>query len=160
MLRDRIEKSAVLHASLERVWQAVSDSGQFGTWFGMEIDQPFVEGTTVMGVMSATAVDDEIAAQQKPHAGAPCPLRIVTVDPPKRLAFRWNPVPDPEFADVTTLVEFTLTEVDDGVLLEIVESGFDALPASHRTTAFDNNSGGWAAQLNLIGRYVTEPQWA
>ena len=159
-MSDRIEKSAVLHAPLERVWNAVGDSAQFGTWFGMDIDQPFVEGATVTAVMSATEVDDEIAAQQKPYAGAACPLQIVTVDPPKRLAFRWNPLPDPEFADVTTLVEFTLTEVDDGVLLEIVESGFDALPASHRTTAFDNNSGGWAAQLRLVGRYVTEPQWA
>lgn len=159
-MSDRIEKSAVLHAPLERVWNAVGDSAQFGTWFGMAIDQPFVEGATVTAVMSATEVDDEIAAQQKPYAGAACPLQIVTVDPPKRLAFRWNPLPDPEFADVTTLVEFTLTEVDDGVLLEIVESGFDALPASHRTTAFENNSGGWAAQLRLVGRYVTEPQWA
>jgi len=159
-MSDRIEKSAVLHAPLERVWNAVGDSAQFGTWFGMDIDQPFVEGATVTAVMSATEVDDEIAAQQKPYAGAACPLQIVTVDPPKRLAFRWNPLPDPEFADVTTLVEFTLTEVDDGVLLEIVESGFDALPASHRTTAFDNNSGGWAAQLRLIGRYVAQPQWA
>ncbi len=159
-MSDRIEKSAVLHAPLERVWNAVGDSAQFGTWFGMDIDQPFVEGATVTAVMSATEVDDEIAAQQKPYAGAACPLQIVTVDPPKRLAFRWNPLPDPEFADVTTLVEFTLTEVDDGVLLEIVESGFDALPASHRTTAFENNSGGWAAQLRLVGRYVTEPQWA
>ena len=69
-MSDRIEKSAVLHASLERVWQAVGDSAQFGTWFGMDIDQPFVEGATVMAVMTATAVDDEIAAQQKPHAGA------------------------------------------------------------------------------------------
>lgn len=159
-MSDRIEKSAVLQAPLERVWNAVGDSAQFGTWFGMAIDQPFVEGATVTAVMSATEVDDEIAAQQKPYAGAACPLQIVTVDPPKRLAFRWNPLPEPEFADVTTLVEFTLTEVDDGVLLEIVESGFDALPASHRTTAFDNNSGGWAAQLRLVGRYVTEPQWA
>ena len=159
-MSDRIEKSAVLQAPLERVWNAVGDSAQFGTWFGMAIDQRFVEGATVTAVMSATEVDDEIAAQQKPYAGAACPLQIVTVDPPKRLAFRWNPLPDPEFADVTTLVEFTLTEVDDGVLLEIVESGFDALPASHRTTAFENNSGGWAAQLRLVGRYVTEPQWA
>ena len=75
MLHDRIEKSAVLHASLERVWRAVGDSAQFGTWFGMDIDQPFVEGATVMAVMTATAVDEEIAAQQKPHAGANCPLR-------------------------------------------------------------------------------------
>ena len=37
-MSDRIEKSAVLHAPLDRVWQAVGDSAQFGTWFGMEID--------------------------------------------------------------------------------------------------------------------------
>ena len=43
-MSDRIEKSAVLHAPLERVWNAVGDSAQFGTWFGMAIDQPFVEG--------------------------------------------------------------------------------------------------------------------
>ncbi len=159
-MSDRIEKSAVLRAPLDRVWRAVGDSAQFGTWFGMKIDGPFVEGATVLGVMSPTAVDEDVAAQQAPYAGEPCPLEIVTVDPPRKLAFRWNALPDPEFADIKTLVELTLTEVDDGVLLEIVESGFDALPVSHRSTAFDNNSGGWAAQLRLVGRYVTEPQWA
>ena len=159
-MNDRIEKSAVLKAPLDRVWRAVSDSAQFGTWFGMDIEGPFVAGGTVTAVMTGTAVDDDVAAEQRQHEGGAFPLQIVTVEPRTRFAFCWNPLPDPEFADVTTLVEFTLTEVDDGVLLEIVESGFDALPASHRTTAFDNNSGGWAAQLDLIGRYVTEPQWA
>lgn len=65
-----------------------------------------------------------------------------------------------QFADLTTLVEFTLSEVDDGVLLQIVESGFDALPADRRAGAFSDNSQGWAEQLKLIGRYVTAAQWA
>jgi uncharacterized protein YndB with AHSA1/START domain len=160
MTSDRIEKSAVLKAPLPRVWRAISDSNEFGTWFGMSIDGPFVEGSTVSGVITPTAVDKEVAEQQQPYAGQACPLHIVTVDPPRRFAFRWNPVAGPEFADLTTLVEFTLTETDEGVLLEIVESGFDALPADKRAAAFADNSGGWATQLTLVGRYVATPQWA
>ena len=41
MSTDRIEKSTVLNAPLDRVWRAISDSAEFGTWFGMSIDGPF-----------------------------------------------------------------------------------------------------------------------
>ncbi len=154
MSDDRIEKHTVLHAPLDRVWRAISDSAQFGTWFGMSIDGPFVAGTTVTGVIVPTTVDDDVAAQQEPHAGMSAPLRVVAVEPPTRLAFRWNPLPGEEFADLTTLVEFTLTEVDDGVLLRIVESGFDPLPAGARRSAFDGNSEGWTMQLKLVAKYL------
>jgi uncharacterized protein YndB with AHSA1/START domain len=159
-MSDQIEKSAVLNAPLDRVWRAISDSAQFGRWFGMLIDDPFVAGNTVRCVMTGTVVDEDVAAEQRNYEGQVFPLHIVTVEPPRRFAFRWNPLPDSQFADVTTLVEFTLTEVAHGVLLEIVESGFDALPGGRRAKAFEDNSGGWATQLELIGRYVTEPQWA
>jgi uncharacterized protein YndB with AHSA1/START domain len=159
-MTDRIEKSAVLRAPLDRVWRAISDSAEFGTWFGMRVDGPFVAGATLTGVITETAVDEDVAAQQRPYAGTAFPLHVVTVEPPRLLAFRWNPLKETEFADLTTLVEFTLSEVDDGVLLEIVESGFDALPESHRAAAFTDNSGGWTAQLTLVGRYVTSTQWA
>ncbi len=158
MSTDRIEKSAVLRAPLQRVWRAISDSGEFGTWFGMSVDGPFVQGETVGCTMSATAMDEEIAAQQRELEGEAFPMHVVTVEEPTRFAFRWNPVPGPEYAELTTLVEFTLTEVDGGVLLEIVESGFDAVPAEHRTSAFENNSHGWATQLDLVGRYVSAQQ--
>ncbi|KGI66270.1 SRPBCC family protein [Mycolicibacterium rufum] len=159
-MTDRIEKSAVLRAPLDRVWRAISDSAEFGIWFGMTVDAPFVAGTTVTGVMAPTAVDDEVAAQQEAFAGVSFPLHVVALEPQRYFAFRWNPLPEPEFADLTTLVEFTLTEADGGVLLEIVESGFDALPETRRAAAFADNSGGWATQLRLVGRYVAAPQWA
>jgi uncharacterized protein YndB with AHSA1/START domain len=158
-MSDRIEKSAVLRAPMDRVWRAISDSAEFGTWFGMRVDGPFVAGTTVTGVLTETAVDEEVAAQQRACAGTAFPLHVVAVDPPRHLAFRWNPLEEPEFAALTTLVEFTLSEVDEGVLLEIVESGFDALPEERRAAAFTDNSGGWTAQLALVGRYVTSAQW-
>jgi uncharacterized protein YndB with AHSA1/START domain len=154
MSSDRIEKQAVLHAPLDRVWRAVSDSAQFGTWFGMSIDGPFVAGTTVTGVIVATAVDDQVAEQQRPHVGTSTTLQIVAVDPPRRLAFRWNALPGPEYAALTTLVEFTLTETDDGVILDIVESGFDALPQELRTSAWEGNGEGWSSQLELVRKYL------
>jgi uncharacterized protein YndB with AHSA1/START domain len=154
MTTDRIEKQALLKAPLDRVWQAVSDSTEFGKWFGMSIDGPFVAGQEVSAVITPTTVDDEVAARQAPHAGRPSPLHVVTVDPKRRLAFRWHPLSGTDYAELSTLVEFTLTEVDGGVLLEIVESGFDALPQDMRTSTFEGNSEGWSIQTRLIGRYL------
>lgn len=154
MSADRIEKQTVLDAPLVRVWDALSDAQKFGTWFGMTLDGPFLEGQTVSGQITETSVDDQIAAQQRPYVGEPVTLQIVAVEPRRRLAFRWNPLPGAEFADLTTLVEFTLTERTDGVLLEIVESGYDALPDEHRDTTFNGNSQGWAIQTRLIARFL------
>lgn len=53
-----------------------------------------------------------------------------------------------------TLVEFTLAETPEGVLLTIVESGFDTLPLSRRSTAFEANADGWAHQLRLVRKYL------
>ena len=44
---DRIEKSVVLRASRSRVWRAISDAKEFGTWFRMSLDGAFVAGRTV-----------------------------------------------------------------------------------------------------------------
>ena len=38
---DRIEKKVLLRAPRERVWHAISDARQFGSWFGVEFDGPF-----------------------------------------------------------------------------------------------------------------------
>ena len=51
-------------------------------------------------------------------------------------------------------MEFTLTDTDEGVLLRIVESGFDNIPAEHRASAFEGNSEGWAKQTELVRKYL------
>jgi uncharacterized protein YndB with AHSA1/START domain len=158
MNSDRIEKEVLLNAPLERVWRAISDADEFGRWFGVRFDGPFVAGGSVTGVMTPTAVDDEVAKAQAPYAGESDIWQIVDVEPPRRLTFRWHPYGvedgvDPE-AEPTTLVEFTLAETPDGVMLRIVESGFDALPSHRRATAFKANSEGWAAQTDLVRKYL------
>jgi uncharacterized protein YndB with AHSA1/START domain len=66
---DRIEKKILLHAPSAQVWCAISDSGQFGTWFGVEFDGPFVAGTRLTGRIVPTAMDEEVAKLQKPYEG-------------------------------------------------------------------------------------------
>ena len=159
---DRIEKQVVLRAPLDRVWRAISDSQEFGQWFGVRIDGPFVAGTTVNATITGTTVDEEVAELQRPHAGAEATWQIVAVEPPRRFAYRWHPFAvDANLdydAEPTTLVEFTLSEVTDGVLLRIVESGFDAIPAARRADAFEANSGGWAKQAELVRKYLSLEQ--
>ena len=155
---EKIEKEAVLRAPLERVWRAISDADQFGQWFGVRFDGPFVAGTSVTGVITPTTVDEEVARMQESHAGTASTWQIVAVEPQRRLAFRWHPYAVDAGSDYsqepTTLVEFTLTRIDDGVLLRIVESGFDKLPAERRTSAFESNSRGWAKQTELVRKYL------
>jgi uncharacterized protein YndB with AHSA1/START domain len=158
MSTDRIEKEVLLRAPLERVWRAISDADEFGRWFGVRFDGPFVAGASVTGVITPTIVDEEVAKAQEPHAGKSDTWQIVTVEPQRRLAFRWHPFAvesDADYAqEPTTLVEFTLDETAGGVLLRIVESGFDAIPADRRVSAFEANSEGWAAQTELVRKYL------
>lgn len=157
-MSDRIEKRVVLRAPLDRVWRAISDSEEFGRWFGIHFDGPFVEGGSVTGAIVPTTVDDEVAKRQEPHAGTKSTWQIVAIEPQRRLAYRWDPFAidptvdyDPE---PTTLVEFTLAETPEGVLLTIVESGFDAVPEARRNASFEANSEGWAIQTDLVRRYL------
>jgi uncharacterized protein YndB with AHSA1/START domain len=158
MSSDRIEKKVLLKAPLDRVWRAISDSTEFGRWFGITFDGPFVAGESVKGRITPTQVDDDVAKMQEPYAGMEDTWEIVAVEPQRRLAFRWHPFAVESGVDYskepTTLVEFTLTDAADGVWLQIVESGFDAIPAERRAQAFEANSEGWAHQIELVQRYL------
>ncbi len=162
MSMDRIEKQVKLRAPMDRVWRAISDSQEFGRWFGASIDGPFVAGTSVTATITPTTVDEEVAELQRPHAGAKATWQIVAVEPPRRFAYRWHPFavePGVDYdAEPTTLVEFTLSPTPDGVLLTIVESGFEAIPAARRSAAFEANTGGWAKQVELVRKYLSLEQ--
>src|SRR5439155_20284501 len=69
MSTDRIEKKILLHAPRERIWRALSNSTEFGTWFGMKFDDPFVPGAVMRGVIVGTKVNAEVAKAQKEYEG-------------------------------------------------------------------------------------------
>ena len=76
-------------------------------------------------------------------------------------SFRWHPFgvdPKVDYSkEPMTLVEFTLKELPEGVLLTVAESGFDRVPIERRAAAFTANEGGWAKQVELIQKYVEKP---
>jgi uncharacterized protein YndB with AHSA1/START domain len=155
---DRIEKQVLLRASLDRVWRAISDAEEFGQWFGVRFDGPFIAGGTVTAAIVPTTVDAGVAERQEAHAGVKSVWQIVAIEPQRRFAYRWHPFaidPDVDYdREPTTLVELTLSETSDGVRLTIVESGFDAIPEARRNASFEANSEGWAIQIDLVRRYL------
>jgi uncharacterized protein YndB with AHSA1/START domain len=154
---DRVEKKILLRAPRERVWRAVSDSGEFGTWFGMKLEGPFAEGKKVRGTMAPTTVDPEVGKLQKEFEGLGIELLVEKIDPPRLLSFRWHPnaIEERDYsAEKTTLVAFALEEVPGGVLLTVTESGFDGLPLERRAKAFNANSQGWAIVIKLVEKYL------
>ena len=158
MSTDRIEKQVVLKAPLERVWRAVSDSTQFGSWFGVAFDGPFEDGARLTGKIVPTTVDPEVAKLQEPHAGKPFEFTVERIEPPRRISFRWHPYavePGTDYSkEPMTLIVFELKEVAEGVLLTISESGFDRIPIVRRAEALKANEGGWEHQSKLIKKYV------
>ena len=158
MSTDRIEKKVLLHAPLARVWRAISDSTEFGAWFGVRFDGPFVAGAKMRAVITPTAVDAEVAAMQKPYDGTVFAITIEQMVPQRLFSFRWNPhalEPGVDYSkEPATLVAFALEEAAGGVLLTITESGFDQIPLARRAKAFAANEQGWTMQVKLIGKYL------
>ena len=159
---DRIQKEIVLHATRARVWQAISDSKQFGAWFGVAFDDAFVEGARLTGRIVPTTVDPDIARLQEPHAGAPFEFVVDRIEPMVMISFRWHPFavePGVDYSkEHTTLIVFELQEVPGGTLLTISESGFDQIPLARRAKAFTANEGGWTMQTKLIEKYLAMQQ--
>src|SRR5690242_9001055 len=155
---DRIEKKILLRAPLDRVWRAISDAREFGAWFGVAFDGPFVAGARLTGRMTPTRADPEVAKAQEAYAGMRFEFTVDRIDPMRLFSFRWHPFAiDPEVdysKEPTTLVVFELEEVAGGTQLTITETGFDSIPLERRAKAFAANEGGWAKQVDLIAKYV------
>jgi uncharacterized protein YndB with AHSA1/START domain len=157
MSADRIEKKVLLHAPLKRVWTALADSTEFGTWFGMKFDGPFVPGALMRGVIVPTKVNSEVAKAQQKYEGMPVEITIEKMEPERLFSFRWHPAAVEKGVDYskepTTLIVFALEEMKDGVMLTVTESGFDQIPLTRRVKAFTANEEGWGMVLKLLEEY-------
>jgi hypothetical protein len=85
---------------------------------------------------------------------------VERVVPQRLLSWRWHPAaidPAVDYSpEPTTLVVFELQDVEGGVELSVVESGFDKIPAARRATAFRLNTSGWDEQLVNIEKHVAK----
>lgn len=162
MNTDRIEKKILLHAPRTRVWRALADSTEFGNWFGLKVDGPFVAGARMNAVLRPTNVNAEVAKAQKTHEGIVFEITIEQIEPERLFSFRWHPHAIERGVDYsaepTTLISFALEDVADGVMLTVAESGFDQIPLARRATAFTANERGWEIMVHVLEEYVALAQ--
>jgi uncharacterized protein YndB with AHSA1/START domain len=155
---DRIQKQILLRAPRARVWRALTDHREFGSWFGMRYDGPFTPGAKIRATIVPTTVDAEVARRQKEFEGISFEIQIDRMEPERVFSFRWHPgavEPGVDYAsEPTTLVVFELKEAPDGVLLTVTESGFDRIPLARRAKAFKGNEAGWGMVIKLIEKYL------
>jgi uncharacterized protein YndB with AHSA1/START domain len=148
-MENRIEKRIELKAPVSRVWRALTDYLEFGQWFRVKLEGPFVPGQESRGNITYPGYEHIVWTAV-----------IQNMEPERLFSFTWHPYavdPNVNYSKETpTLVEFRLEKAGSGTLLVLTESGFDNIPAERRSEAFRRNDGGWTEQMKNIEAHVTQ----
>lgn len=150
MESDHIETRIEVAASVSRVWRAVTDSAEFGAWFGVRFDGAFQAGQESTGQVLAPGMEHVTWSAV-----------IQDIEPEQYFAFTWHPYaidPDRDYSEeVPTLVEFRLEPgASGGTALTVTESGFEDLPDARRAEAFTMHQQGWAQQMKNLRAYLEQ----
>jgi uncharacterized protein YndB with AHSA1/START domain len=145
---DRIEKQVLLKAPRARVWRALTDVQEFGSWFRVNMETGFSPGAVARGRIAHPGYEHLVLE-----------VTVERMEPESLLSWRWHPAavdPAVDYSnEPTTLVTFTLEDAPEGTRLTVVESGFDRIPPERRAEAFRMNEDGWTAQLQNVARHVS-----
>src|SRR3954465_9814768 len=146
---DRIEKHVELNAPVARVWRALTDYKEFGQWFRVDLESPFIPGKVARGRITYPGYEHLVME-----------VVVRRMEPQKLFSFNWHPYAVDPKADYSkeppTLVEFRLEAVPGGTRLTLVEAGLDKIPAHRMPEAFRMNEGGWTEQMKNIERHVSQ----
>ncbi|MCU1380935.1 MAG: hypothetical protein JWN29_3918 [Acidimicrobiales bacterium] len=137
-MNDVIERDLILTQPVERVWAALTDPKELGSWFPdrVELDvRPGGEGTFTFDMDGG----EHVAA-----------VVVEAVEPMSRFAFWWGDVGN--VAEQRTLVDFTLEPVEGGTRLHLVESGFAKM--ANGDDMRKGNEDGWTVQLGKLPGYL------
>ena len=148
-MSNTIEKRIQLKAPVSRVWRAITDYREFGEWFKVDLEGPFVPGQVARGRITHPGYE-HVTWQ----------ATVKEMQPEKLFSFTWHPYaidPNVDYSgEPPTLIEFRLEPTATGTLLVVTESGFDNIPAHRRDEAFRMDEKGWAQQLKNIESHVAK----
>ena len=148
-METKIEKRIELKAPIARVWRALTGFREFGDWFRVAIEGPFVPGQPARGRILHPGYEHVIWQ-----------VVIQKMESERLFSFTWHPYavdPNTDYSHETpTLVEFGLEETAAGTLLTLTESGFEKIPAHRRAEALRMNEGGWTQQMKNIENHVSQ----
>jgi uncharacterized protein YndB with AHSA1/START domain len=146
-MSDKVERQIELKAPASRVWRALTDHREFGQWFRVKLDGPFVAGQASRGHVTYSGYEH-----------LKWEVIVVKMEPERYFAFTWHPYAiDPKVdysKEPSTLVEFTLQPKGERTLLVVTESGFEAIPKGRRAEALRMNEDGWGIQMKNIESHV------
>lgn len=135
-IQDKIEKTIVINAPIERVFVGVRED---------------LLGKAVGELKADAHVYFDFGDYGKTS------VHVIAYDPPTYVAYRWVPGTIFEgdiYAMGSTLVEFSLREVEGGTEFKLLESGFASLPAERYQEAMENNSAGWDEEVANLVQFV------
>ena len=137
-MEDRIEQEITINASLDRVWELVTEPGW---WVPTEVK------------VAIDRTPGHVAVRDSPKWGR-FPVEVVRLDPQTYAAFRWaSQFPGEELAPgKTTLVEFVVSQMADAVSVRVAEGGFATLDATEavRISGLKDNTEGWQEELDAL----------
>lgn len=148
MTGGRIEKRIELKTPVSRVWKALTDYREFGEWFRVKLEGPFVVGQVARGNITYPGYE---------HYKWEAVVKKMETE--RLFSFTWHPYAVDLSVDYSketpTLVEFRLEKTATGTLLILTESGFENVPAHRRDEALRMNDGGWTEQMTNIEKHVS-----
>jgi uncharacterized protein YndB with AHSA1/START domain len=152
-MEDKIVKTIELRAPVARVWRALTDWREFGAWFHVKLEGPFVAGKVSRGQITHPGYEHIVWE-----------ALIEKIEPEQLFSYTWAQIEfhdkerySPDYARAPrTLVEFRLEKTSSGTRLTVTESGFASVPAAWREKAQRGNEGGWELQMKSIENYLAE----
>jgi uncharacterized protein YndB with AHSA1/START domain len=121
------------------VWAALTTAEGLGAWFGNEATIDLRPGGS---------------ARMSWSDGHTVDMRVERVEKPAVFGFTWQLEGLPEDDPRRTYVEFTLTPVDSGTRLTVVETGFAQLPDDSHGKVYESHTQGWASELGELVGYL------
>jgi uncharacterized protein YndB with AHSA1/START domain len=141
MVNDNIEREVLIAAPAETVWSIVTEPEHIVRWFADQAEVDLRPGGEVRFSFGGSV----------PGIGT-----VERVERPHLFSFRWvSPESERDMEAAQghfTLVEFMLSERDEGTLLRVVESGFAGLEGTEEQNAAlaERHTGGWGTFLDQL----------
>lgn len=143
-----IVKALELNVPVSRVWRALTDYVEFGKWFYVKLDGPFVPGEIARGHITYPG-----------YEYVKWESTITAMEAERLFAYSWHPCavePGVDYSKETpTLVEFRLEAISSGTRLTVTESGFENIPSYRRSDAYWMNDFGWSELMDNFKKYLS-----
>jgi len=135
-----VERSVLIDAPRQRVWQAITDPAQLEQWYapGCPWEIPALEvGATVK--FHNTDTDIQLAT-------------IEELEPLHRFTLRWEL--DPAHPGITLLNSFVLEEEGDNTRVTVSQAGYESLPDGMREEQLRQDANAYTAIAESLKSYV------